>query len=427
MYKGDLEASQRRLAQRAQEASEKALRKLERDKILAERKKAREEALEREKEARRKTLLAKEEEEREELERLQEQNKGVVYRGTLQAVPAPREMAAEKGIRRCQDKILLPPSVGSLLMDQKAYKNGPYFFELENNMGRITHAGLLDFASAEGFVGLPTKVVRCLWGPDADEGDVSGPIKVTYKRLCKGESAEFQPRDADFQSTVDEHVREVLEGVLLEHSCLTVGDWISVSFQDRSFDLRVRNLEPSQAVSVIDTDLDAEIHPSIETEEKILAEEMAARRAMEERLRAEKEAEKIEQEQLEERQRRLEEHEKIKFEKSSTLPPEPSDEDVDIKQSSMKLLVRFPNGEKHARRFLMTDNLGTVFHFVDAMGASGYFPGEYRLVTQYPRAVLSSDADTMLESIGHFSPGKSQVLFLEPKPGDTSQNDASVL
>lgn len=43
-------------------------------------------------------------------------------------------------------------------MSQDAYKNGPMFFQLTNAAGNRTHAGLLEFSAAEGFVALPRKV-----------------------------------------------------------------------------------------------------------------------------------------------------------------------------------------------------------------------------------------------------------------------------
>jgi hypothetical protein len=43
-------------------------------------------------------------------------------------------------------------------MDQNAYKNGPMFFKLTTAGGSSTHAGVLEFSAAEGFVALPRKV-----------------------------------------------------------------------------------------------------------------------------------------------------------------------------------------------------------------------------------------------------------------------------
>ena len=411
MLKSEFEASQRKLAHRSKEATEKAKRKLEREKILSERRKAREEALEKQKQERRLAQIRLEEEEREKLERLQQENNGVVCCVKLQAVPAPANVASNKGIKRAADKLLLPPSVGSTLMDQKAYKNGAYFFQLTNELGRSTHAALLEFSSAEGFISLPQKVMTCLWGPDAKETDVSGTIEVVYKSLPKGTKVVFQPRSAEFQSFVGDDVREVLEKALLCHSCLSIGDWIELEHNDVRFQLRVRELEPAPSVSIIDTEMEAEIHPSIETEEKILAEEMAARKALEEKRKAEEE--EVAKRKIEhvEEMKRIDALDKIRNEKLSTLVPEP---EASSTEPNFILLIRFPDGSKHSRRFLLSDKLHSAFHFADAMGASGYFPGEYNLVTQFPRHLFQSAEDCCFGDTAIFTPGGRHVVFLEP-------------
>lgn len=61
----------------------------------------------------------------------------------------------------------------------------------------------------------------------------------------------FQPRSADFQKEVGADVRAVLEAALERHSTLSEGDWISVPFAGRAFDLFVQKLRPGRAVSVI--------------------------------------------------------------------------------------------------------------------------------------------------------------------------------
>ena len=68
-----------------------------------------------------------------------------------------------------------------------------------------------------------------------------------------GERAVFQPRSATFQQEVGEDIRDVLEAALLQHSCLSRGDWLSVGHGGQSYDLKVCGLHPEAAVSVIDT------------------------------------------------------------------------------------------------------------------------------------------------------------------------------
>ena len=260
----------------------------------------------------------------------------------------------------------------------------------------------------------------------------------------------FQPRSASFQQEVGEDIRGVLEGALLQHSCLTRGDWLAVPHGGQRYDLRICDLHPEAAVSVIDTDLEAEINPSIETEERIREEyEAATRRAAEAALAAaaavaEAEAEAAAQE--EERLRR----EALRRAKEAALPAEPS---PGAAEPCAACLFRFPDGSRHSRRFPLDSPLqvgscrGAVcsacagsaafgraecgfccclggqipggqiprqtaadatppstpaasplhvalplpqllFDFVDSKGASGMLPGRYSLVTQYPRRVF---------------------------------------
>lgn len=63
--------------------------------------------------------------------------------------------------------------------------------------------------------------------------------------------ARFQPRSADFQKLVGEHVEPVLEAALAAHSTLSEGSWIKVPFGDSSYELLVQKLRPGRAVSVI--------------------------------------------------------------------------------------------------------------------------------------------------------------------------------
>jgi ubiquitin fusion degradation protein 1 len=160
----------------------------------------------------------------------------------------------------------------------------------------------------------------------------------------------FQPRSASFQGDVGEDIRGVLEGALLQHSCLTRGDWLEVRHGGEQYDLRICGTHPDDAVSVIDTDLEAEINPSIETEERIQEEyEAAARRAAEAaaaaaaaEAAAEAEAAAAEEERLR--------REGLRRAKEAALPQEPPAEGgVPV----ATCLFRFPDGSRHSRRFLL--------------------------------------------------------------------------
>jgi ubiquitin fusion degradation protein 1 len=434
---GELAASERRLKERTKAVVEKARLKAEKERILAQRQRQRLDAREEEIRSKRLEQLRIEEEQREAREREIEANNGVIWRGKLQAVPAPEDIAASKGIKRAADKILLPPSVGSSLLHQDAYKNGAYFFELKHPSGRRTHAGLLEFTAAEGFIALPKKVGRCLFGPDAqvDDTDVcQGALEVAYRRLPKAERAVFQPRSALFQEAIGDDLREALEVALLQHSCLTVGDWIEVkkASSGEVFDLRVRELDPAEAVSIIDTEVEAEVHPSVETEERILAEEMEAQRRMAEvaaavQKEAEEEAEKEAAKVAEiARRRALMEAKAAALERDY---PEPS---IESGVPTTTCLFRLPDGGRHTRKFSLLDTpLRSLFDYVDSIGASGKLPGEYRLVTQYPRHVFEypqERSEKLMAAGGQqgvvllkdtpLAESSKQVLFLESIVGE---------
>jgi len=395
---GELAASERRLKERTKAEVEKARIKAEKEKILADRQRQRQEAREEEIRSKRLELLRYEEEQREHKEREIEANNGVIWHGKLQAVPSPEDIAASKGIKRAADKVFLPPSAGRSLLNQDAYKNGAYFFELKHPSGRKTHAGLLNFTAAEGFIALPRKVGRCLFGPDAlvqDTDVCEGFLEIAYRKLPKATKAVFQPRSALFQEAIGEDLREALEAALSIHSALTVGDWIEVkNSAGEIFDLRVRELEPAGAVSIIDTEVEAEVHPSIETEEKLLAEEMEAQRRIEAaaavaKKNAEEEAEK-EAAQVAEIARRK----ATMDSKSAFLEQHYPEPDVGSTIPVITCLFRLPDGGRYTRRFSIATPLQTLFDYVDSIGASGKLPGEYRLVTQYPRHVFDYPSST---------------------------------
>ena len=114
--------------------------------------------------------------------------------------------------------------------------------------------------------------------------------------------------------------------------------------------------------------------------------------------------------------------------KAAALPPEPLEclARVDsgvverITDRVLTFVFRFPDGTRHTRRFLASQPMQLLFDFVDSKGASGKLPGEYRLVTQFPRRVFEASASEgeLGNAMGFGDdPGFQQgyVLFLEPK------------
>lgn len=416
MLQGELERYTKRLEQRVKHDTEVAKRKAEKERILAERQFSRKVAQEQAAAQKRLQSLERAEEERIAHESELEQNNGVVWRNSLVAVPVPDSIVQNKGIKRAADKILLPPSAGRSLMDQNAYSNGPMFFKLQGSSGstNVTHAGLLEFSAAEGFVALPQKVIHSLLGPDMALMNESLRLEVSYRRLPKGEKAVFQPRAATFQTDVVD-MKDLLETALSKHSVLTEGDWLDIHLPggvvEGVHQLRVVETTPRGAISIIDTDLEAEILPSIETEDKIKEEEekLAAIRAAiaaEAAQRQEEEVAALQKAEVEAAQRR-----QRASEAALRLPSEPSSSNEGV----VDVLIRLPDGSRAKRRFRLTDPLSAVFDLAE----SGYGIKGYQLVQQYPRKVFDypENAITTLKDAGLTS--KREMLFLETRAQNT--------
>ncbi|XP_054823393.1 plant UBX domain-containing protein 8-like isoform X2 [Prosopis cineraria] len=132
----------------------------------------------------------------------------------------------------------------------------------------------------------------------------------------------------------------------------------------------------------------------------------------EKELRAAEEAEAACEE---ERRKEEESHKKLQEEKElerqlaakeAALPPEPSSDD----EGAVTLLVRMPDGSRRGRQFLRSDNLQSLFDFIDI--GRVVKPGTYRLVKPYPRhAFTDGESALTLSELGLTS--KQEALFLE--------------
>ena len=117
---------------------------------------------------------------------------------------------------------------------------------------------MLEFTAPPGTVALPPHTAACLGGaaegaaPEAEPAPYSGPVRVRYTRLPKGTFAALQPLWAAFQRDVGD-IKAALERALAAHSTLTVGDVVHVTHGGARHALLVRELQPADAVSVIET------------------------------------------------------------------------------------------------------------------------------------------------------------------------------
>ncbi|KAK9833421.1 hypothetical protein WJX81_003671 [Elliptochloris bilobata] len=399
MLSGELASRMRKLEREQQARLEKLRAREEKERLVAQRQAERERAREEEIRQRRLAQEAAREAERLWHEEELQVNNGVWWQAALSVVPADEGAARSKGIKRGADKVLLPPSVGAELMRQDAPKNGAQLFEL--------HPEQASAASGAG---------------------VSGRLTVTYRRLLKGVYARLQPAVAEFQKEVGGDVREVLEAALARHSTLSEGDWLTAAHAGRSYELRVQKLHPAAAVSVIDTEMEAEVEPSIETQARLLAAEQEERLRQEElaRVAAEREAQaRAEAEAAEAAQaaaaaieeQRADDHERRRQASAAELRPEPPLGEPGV----ATCVVRLPDGRRCAQRFRGSDPLGQLFAWVDAQGGGGAGFGPYNLVAMYPRRVVSLGGGTLAEA---GLAGGQETLVLEPAGGLDAQQAA---
>ncbi|CAF3666450.1 unnamed protein product [Rotaria sordida] len=128
---------------------------------------------------------------------------------------------------------------------------------LENN--RSTHCGVLEFLpDDESNCYLPYWMMNYL---SLDEGN---EIHIeSVHSLPLGTFVRFQPQSKDFLDI--SNPRAVLEHVLRNFSCLTKGDLISINYLNRNYELLVLELKPSNAVSIIECDIEVDFAPSIDS------------------------------------------------------------------------------------------------------------------------------------------------------------------
>jgi ubiquitin fusion degradation protein 1 len=299
------------------------------------------------------------------------------------------------------------------------------YFALRTPGGAVAHAGLLDCTAPEGTVLLPPGVAERLWGRGAE---AHGQLAVAYTRLPRGAFVAFSPATRAFHeqaAAAGVDLRAVLESALAARSTLTVGEWVEVELGGGGAPhaLRVAELRPEPQVSLIDTEMEAEVGPSLEAEAHVREREEAEARAAEAAAEAAAEQARIAEAALaaaraveaaaaEAAEQLAAQHARQRAEAASRLPPEPGPAG-----DTVSLLFRMPDGGRHQRRFRVSDPLALLFTAADAAGAGGLEPGRYRLVRQFPRAAFApSDAagGATLEAAGFSGGGGGDALLLEP-------------
>ncbi|KAJ1653774.1 ubiquitin fusion degradation protein [Dispira simplex] len=152
-------------------------------------------------------------------------------------------------------KVILPPSS----LDKLTRLNimYPMIFTLENeSQQRSTHAGVLEFTAEEGRVYLPYWMMQTLM---VEPGDI---LRIKSTSLPLGKFVRIQPQSVDFLDISDP--RAVLENALRNFSTLTVGDIITISYNDKQYDILVQEIKPEgPGISIVETDLEVDFAPPV--------------------------------------------------------------------------------------------------------------------------------------------------------------------
>ncbi|XP_072038007.1 ubiquitin recognition factor in ER-associated degradation protein 1-like isoform X2 [Amphiura filiformis] len=150
--------------------------------------------------------------------------------------------------------IIMPPSA----LDQLTRLNivYPMLFKLTNKKtDRMSHCGVLEFVADEGKVYLPYWMMQNLL---LQEGDL---LQVESTSLQVASYSKFQPQSTEFLDI--SNPKAVLENILRGFACLTKNDMIAIKYNDRIYELQVLETKPSDAVCIIECDMNVEFAPPV--------------------------------------------------------------------------------------------------------------------------------------------------------------------
>ncbi|KAG7159670.1 ubiquitin recognition factor in ER-associated degradation protein 1-like [Homarus americanus] len=146
-------------------------------------------------------------------------------------------------------KIIMPPSALDVLTRLNIVY--PMLFKLTNQRAnRHTHCGVLEFVADEGKVYIPYWMMRNLL---LDEGDL---VHIESQSLPVATFSKFEPQSVEFLDITNP--KAVLENALRNFACLTLDDVIALNYNDRIYEMRVLEVKPGNAVSIIECDMNVE-------------------------------------------------------------------------------------------------------------------------------------------------------------------------
>lgn len=150
------------------------------------------------------------------------------------------------------DKIILPSSALDALARRAVEL--PMLFQIENPAtGQRSHCGVMEFIADEGMCYMPHWMMEVLGLPE------NGIVVIRNRQLPKASFVRLQPMSKVFYDFTDP--KALLEKLLRSYSCLTKGDTVRFKYLRNTFDMKVVDLKPADACSIIETDMMVDFAP----------------------------------------------------------------------------------------------------------------------------------------------------------------------
>ncbi|GAB68513.1 ubiquitin fusion degradation protein, partial [Plasmodium cynomolgi strain B] len=163
------------------------------------------------------------------------------------------------------NKIILPQTALNALA--RRHISWPMLFEVSNPYTeKRTHSGVLEFISDEGTCHMPYWMMQqlCL-----KEGDI---VRVTSVSLPKGTFVKLKPCSTDFMELSNHRAvysymgsgLRGLETALRNYATLTIGDNIVIHYLGKTYEIKIVDLKPAFACTIIETDVEVEFEEPVD-------------------------------------------------------------------------------------------------------------------------------------------------------------------
>ena len=153
------------------------------------------------------------------------------------------------------DHVLLPPTALEQILSATPFNTDlpqPLTFRITNNRNsHSTHVGVREFSAPANRIGIPVWILESL---KLEEDDT---VTVSVRELPKATRVKLRPLEAGY---IEDDWKALLESQLRIHTTLTKGEILSIrAGVNTTFRFLIDELEPADAVNLIDTDVTTEI------------------------------------------------------------------------------------------------------------------------------------------------------------------------